>query len=70
MRSSTTRSSCAAQENVRHSEEAQRRTHELTEHGQVTDRFAAAVAQLGDTNPAVQLGGVHIEGRLVGRLPR
>lgn len=40
-------------------EEAQRRTHELTERGQLTDRFTAAVAQLGDTNPAIQLGGVH-----------
>ncbi|WP_067470073.1 pentapeptide repeat-containing protein [Actinomadura macra] len=40
-------------------EEGQRRTHELTERGQNTDRFTAAVAQLGDTTPAVQLGGVH-----------
>lgn len=43
----------------RQTEEAQRRTHELTERGQLTDRFTAAVAQLGDSNPAVQLGGVH-----------
>ncbi|MDB4872827.1 MAG: hypothetical protein JWL97_3831 [Gemmatimonadales bacterium] len=47
------------QEGQRQSEEAQRKTHELTERGQLTDRFTAAVAQLGDTSPAVQLGGVH-----------
>ena len=47
------------QEGQRQSEEAQRRTHELTEHGQRTDRFTAAVAQLGDPSPAIQLGGVH-----------
>lgn len=47
------------QEGQLQSEEAQRRTHELTEHGQRTDRFTAAVAQLGDPSPAIQLGGVH-----------
>jgi hypothetical protein len=40
-------------------EEGQRRTHELPERGQLTDRFTAAVAQLGDPSPAIQLGGVH-----------
>jgi hypothetical protein len=49
----------AARRSARQSEEAQRRTHELTERGQLTDRFTAAVAQLGDASPAVQLGGVH-----------
>ncbi|MGC4956741.1 pentapeptide repeat-containing protein [Actinomadura citrea] len=43
----------------RQSEVAQRRTHELTEQGQRTDRFTAAVAQLGDASPAIQLGGVY-----------
>ncbi|MBA9005187.1 hypothetical protein [Thermomonospora cellulosilytica] len=38
------------QEGLRQSEEAQRRTHELTERGQVTDRFTAAVAQLGEAS--------------------
>ncbi|WP_218010310.1 pentapeptide repeat-containing protein [Actinomadura chibensis] len=47
------------QEGQRQSEQAQRRTHELTEQGQRTDRFTAAVAQLGDPSPAIQLGGVH-----------
>ncbi|MEU8310350.1 hypothetical protein AB0C84_42950 [Actinomadura sp. NPDC048955] len=47
------------QDGLRQSEEAQRRTHELTEQGQRTDRFTAAVAQLGDPSPAIQLGGVH-----------
>jgi hypothetical protein len=40
-------------------EEGQRRSHELTEQGQRTDRFTAAVSQLGDSSPAIQLGGVH-----------
>ncbi|MFE9101671.1 pentapeptide repeat-containing protein [Actinomadura geliboluensis] len=40
-------------------EQGQNRTHELTERGQNTDRFTAAVTQLGDTAPAIQLGGVH-----------
>ncbi|XVQ11126.1 pentapeptide repeat-containing protein [Spirillospora sp. CA-255316] len=31
----------------------------MTEQGQRTDRVTAAVAQLGDTSPAIQLGGVH-----------
>ncbi|MEU9019199.1 hypothetical protein [Actinomadura sp. NPDC048394] len=64
--SSARQTARAAQESVQaalraadHTDKAQRRTHELTERGQLTDRFTAAVAQLGDTNPAIQLGGVH-----------
>lgn len=64
--SSARQTARAAQESVQaalrsaeHTEQAQRRAHELTERGQLTDRFTAAVAQLGDTNPAIQLGGVH-----------
>jgi hypothetical protein len=53
----------------RQSEEAQRRTHELTEHGQRTDRFTAAVAQLGDASPAIQLGGVHALAGLADHAP-
>ncbi|MBA9005739.1 hypothetical protein [Thermomonospora cellulosilytica] len=49
----------AALRPVDHNEAVQRRTHELTEQGQVTDRFTAAVARLGETSPAVRLGGVH-----------
>ncbi|MFI0453682.1 pentapeptide repeat-containing protein [Actinomadura sp. 6N118] len=47
------------QQGQRQSEEAQRRTLALTEQGQRTDRFTAAVAQLGDSSQAVRLGGVH-----------
>jgi hypothetical protein len=43
-------------------EEGQRRTHELTEQGQRADRFTAAVEQLGNDSPAVQLGAVHAPG--------
>ncbi len=35
------------------------RTAAATERGLVTSRFTAAVEQLGNTNPAIQLGGVH-----------
>jgi hypothetical protein len=53
------RSAQAAIEGVEAAQEGQRRTHELTEQGQRTDRFTAAVAQLGAPSPAIQLGGVH-----------
>jgi hypothetical protein len=56
---SARRSAQAAIGGVEAAQEGQRRTHELTEQGQRTDRFTAAVAQLGDTSPAIQLGGVH-----------
>jgi hypothetical protein len=36
-------------------EQGQNRAHELTERGQNTDRFTAAVAQLGDTSPAIEV---------------
>ncbi|CNE77355.1 Uncharacterised protein [Mycobacterium tuberculosis] len=50
-------------------EQGQNRTHELTERGQNTDRFTAAVAQLGDTAPAIQLGGVHALAGLADEVP-
>ncbi|MEV3925909.1 pentapeptide repeat-containing protein [Actinomadura coerulea] len=56
---SADRSARASLEAVAAAQEAQRRTHELTERGQRTDRFTAAVAQLGDSSPVIQLGGVH-----------
>lgn len=63
---SARRTAQAAQEGVAaalHSAEknegAQQRAHELIARGQLTDRFTAAVAQLGDSSPAVQLGGAH-----------
>jgi hypothetical protein len=46
----------------RNSEQAdqwQRRTHELTEQGQVTDRYAKAVEQLGSDKLDVRVGGVY-----------
>ena len=46
----------------RNSEQAdqwQRRTHELTEQGQVTDRYSKAVEQLGSDKLAVRIGGIY-----------
>jgi uncharacterized protein YjbI with pentapeptide repeats len=36
-----------------------RRTFELTEQGQVTDRYTKAIEQLGSTNPTVRTGGIY-----------
>ncbi|MBO3751965.1 pentapeptide repeat-containing protein [Streptosporangiaceae bacterium NEAU-GS5] len=56
---SARRTAQAAHDGVEAARLGQRQTHELTERGQLTDRFTAAVAQLGASSPAVQLGGVH-----------
>ncbi len=45
----------------RNSEQAdrwQRRTHELTEQGQVTDRYTKAIEQLGSEKLDVRVGGI------------
>ncbi len=36
-----------------------RRTFELTEQGQVTDRYTKAIEQLGSKNPTVRTGGIY-----------
>ena len=46
----------------RNSEQAdqwQRRTHELTEQGQVTDRYTKAIEQLGSEKLDVRIGGIY-----------
>jgi len=46
----------------RNSEQAdqwQRRTHELTEQGQITDRYTKAVEQLGSDKLDVRIGGIY-----------
>jgi hypothetical protein len=51
----------------RNSEQAdqwQRSTRVLTEHGQVTDRYTKAIAQLGDENLDVRIGGIYALERL------
>jgi len=37
----------------------QRRTHELTEQGQVTDRYTKAIEQLGSEKLGVRIGGIY-----------
>src|ERR1051326_4057166 len=37
----------------------QRRTHELTEQGQITDRYTKAVEQLGSDKLDVRIGGIY-----------
>jgi len=41
------------------SAEAERRTFELTEQGQVTDRYTKAIEQLGSDKLGVCIGGIH-----------
>jgi len=36
-----------------------RRTYELTEQGQVTDRYTKAIEQLGSDKPSVRIGGIY-----------
>jgi hypothetical protein len=40
-------------------------TLRTTQEGQITDRFTKAITQLGDTNLAVRLGGIHALERIV-----
>ena len=42
----------------------QRRTHELTEQGQVTDRYTKAIEQLGSDKLDVRIGGIYALGRI------
>jgi hypothetical protein len=52
----------AAQESA----EAARRTLELTEQGQVTDRYTKAIEQLGSGTPDMRIGGVYALERIAG----
>jgi Pentapeptide repeats (8 copies) len=57
----------------RNSEQAdqwQRRTHELTEQGQVTDRYTKAVEQLGSDKLDVRIGGIYALERVARDSPR
>jgi hypothetical protein len=45
--------------NSEQTDQWQRRTHELTEQGQVTDRFTKAVEQLGSDKLDVRIGGIY-----------
>lgn len=57
----------------RNSEQAdqwQRRTHELTEQGQVTDRYTKAVEQLGSETLDVRIGGIYALERVARDSPR
>jgi Pentapeptide repeats (8 copies) len=48
-----------AEEGQRRAEEGQRRTLELTEQGQVTDRYTKAIEQLGSDKLDVRIGGIY-----------
>jgi hypothetical protein len=57
----------------RNSEQAdqwQRRTHELTEQGQVTDRYTKAIEQLGSRTIDVTIGGIYALERIARDSPR
>jgi Pentapeptide repeats (8 copies) len=45
--------------NSEQTDEWQRRTHELTEQGQVTDRYTKAIEQLGSDRVDVRIGGIY-----------
>jgi uncharacterized protein YjbI with pentapeptide repeats len=47
-------------------QESQRRTHELTEQGQVTDRYTKAIEQLGSDKVGICIGGVYALERIAG----
>jgi uncharacterized protein YjbI with pentapeptide repeats len=47
-------------------EESQRRTYELTEQGQVTDRYTKAIEQLGSDKVDIRIGGVYALERIAG----
>jgi uncharacterized protein YjbI with pentapeptide repeats len=48
----------------------QRRTHELTEQGQVTDRYTKAIEQLGSDKLDVRIGGIYALERIARDSPR
>jgi uncharacterized protein YjbI with pentapeptide repeats len=48
----------------------QRRTYELTEQGQVTDRYTKAIEQLGSDTPDVAIGGIYALERIARDSPR
>ena len=45
--------------NSEQTDQWQRRTHELTEQGQITDRYTKAVEQLGSDKLDVRIGGIY-----------
>src|ERR1700737_4264790 len=45
--------------NSERADQWQRRTYELTEQGQVTDRYTQAIAQLGGRKVDVRIGGIY-----------
>ena len=53
------KSADAARQSVDISERGQQRLHELTEQGQVTDRYTRAIDQLGSEQIDIRLGGIY-----------
>jgi len=56
--------------NSERADQWQRRTHELTEQGQVTDRYTKAIEQLGSDKLDVRIGGIYALERVASDSPR
>jgi len=56
--------------NSEQADQWQRRTHELTEQGQVTDRYTRAIEQLGSNTVDVTIGGIYALERIAYDSPR
>jgi hypothetical protein len=55
----TARNAHNARRTLEHSEESARRTAELTEQGQVTERYTKAIEQLGSDKLDIRIGGIY-----------
>jgi uncharacterized protein YjbI with pentapeptide repeats len=56
--------------NSEQTDQWQRRTHELTEQGQITDRYTKAVEQLGSDKLDVRIGGIYALERITRDSPK
>jgi Pentapeptide repeats (8 copies) len=56
--------------NSERTDQWQRRTYELTEQGQVTDRYSKAIEQLGSSTIDVTIGGIYALERIARESPR
>ena len=66
----TARNFTLLRRNAGQADQWQRRTHELTEQGQVTDRYTKAIEQLGSDKLDVRIGGIYALERVARDSPR